>query len=92
MPADLIEITCLSFVWYVSKTQAAEVIVNDLIGAERPTQPPAPPPRQCICITASVYKSRGNPILTKIAEPQFTAHFRKSSCEIITSRRRMWAE
>lgn len=34
MPADLIEITCLSFVWHVSKTQAAEVIVNDLIGAE----------------------------------------------------------
>lgn len=38
IPADLIEITCLSSVWCVSKTQAAEVIVNDLIGAERPTQ------------------------------------------------------
>lgn len=42
IPADLIEITCFSSVWYVSKTQAAEVIVNDLIGAERSTtqQPP----------------------------------------------------
>lgn len=59
-------------------------------------QPPLPPP-QCIYITSFVYKSGGNAILTNIAEPQFMAHFLKSSCETNilhenVGRMREWAE
>lgn len=49
------------------RIQAAEVIVNDLIGAERPTQKPP----GHICGTSSVYKKRENPT----AEPQSMTHF-----------------
>lgn len=53
------------------RTQATEVIVNDLTGHVRPTQKPPGHMR----ITSSVYKRRENPI----AEPQFMTHFFKPS-------------